>query len=86
MAIMVDVVCSKRKTIRVNGEDLPKETVKKRFLELDDMHIEYVMIAFNRSRSEMRNIRAYLITALYNAPMTMDNYYDTWVKNDLYGA
>ncbi len=84
--IMVDVVCSKRKTIRVNGEDLPKETVKKRFLELDDTHIEYVMTALDRSKSEVRNIRAYLITALYNAPMTMDSYYDAWVQHDLYGA
>ncbi len=86
LAIMVDVVCSKQKTIRVNGEDLPKETVKKRFLELDDTHIEYVMTALDRSKSEVRNIRAYLITALYNAPMTMDSYYDVWVKHDLYGA
>ncbi len=85
LAIMVDVVCSKQKTIRVNGEDLPKETVKKRFLELDDTHIEYVMTALDRSKSEVRNIRAYLITALYNAPMTM-GYYDAWVKHDLYGA
>ncbi len=81
VAIMIDMVCSKQKAIRVNGEDLPKETVKKRFLELDDTHIEYVMTALDRSKSEVRNIRAYLITALYNAPMTMD----TWVKHDLYG-
>ncbi len=86
VAIMVDVVCSKRKAIRVNGEDLPKETVKKRFLELDDTHIEYVMTALDRSKSEVRNIRAYLITALYNAPMTMDSYYEAWVKHDMYGS
>ncbi len=83
---MVDVVCSKRKNIRVNGEDQPKETVKKRFLELDDRHIEYVITVLDRSKSEVRNIRAYLITALYNAPMTIDSYYDAWVKHDLYGA
>ncbi len=86
LAIMVDVVCSKQKTIRVNGEDLPKETVKKRFLELDDTHIEYVMTALDRSKSEVRNIRAYLITALYNAPITMDSYYEAWVKHDMYGS
>jgi len=86
VALLVDVVCSKRKTIRVNGENLPKEAVKKRFLELDDTHIEYVITALDRSKSEVRNIRAYLITALYNAPMTMDSYYDAWVKHDLYGA
>jgi len=86
VALMVDVVCSKRKTIRVNDEYLPKEAVKKRFLELDDTHIEYVVTALDQSKSEVRNIRAYLITALYNAPMTIDSYYDAWVKHDLYGT
>ncbi len=84
--LMVDVVCSKRKTFRVNGEDFPKETVKKRFLELNETHIDYVLTALDKSKSEIRNIRAYLITALYNAPMTMDSYYDAWVKRDLYGG
>lgn len=82
---MVNVVCSRRKTIRVNGEELPQETVKQRFLELDHDHIEYVITALDRSAGEIHNIRAYLITALYNAPDTMESYYDAWVKRDLHG-
>ena len=86
VAVMVDVVCSRKKTIRVNGEDLPQAEVKKRFLELDDTHIDYVITALDRSKSEVRNIRAYLITALYNAPVTMESYYDEWVKRDMMGG
>ena len=86
VAIMVDVVCSRKKTIRVNGEELPQEEVKKRFLELDESHIDYVITALKRSKSEVRNIRAYLITALYNAPVTMESYYDEWVKRDMFGG
>ena len=84
VSVMVDVVCSRKKTIRVNGEDLPQGVVKKRFLELDESHIEYVIAAMSRSNSEIRNIRAYLITALYNAPETMDSYYEEWVKRNMF--
>lgn len=75
ISVMVDVICSTKKTIRVNGEELPQEVVKKRFLELDGEHIDYVLTALETSAGEIRNIRAYLITALYNAPETIDNYY-----------
>ena len=85
VSVMVDVVCSKRETIRVNGEELPQEVVKKRFLELDGEHIDYVITAFEKSACNVRNIRAYLITALYNAPETIDSYYEAMVKRDMYG-
>lgn len=85
VSIMVKVVCSRRKTIRVNGEELPQVIVKQRFLELNHDHIEYVITALDRSAGEIYNIRAYLITALYNAPDTMESCYNAWVKRDLYG-
>lgn len=59
--------------------------VKKRFLELDGEHIDYVITAFEKSACNVRNIRAYLITALYNAPETIDSYYEAMVKRDMYG-
>ena len=83
ISVMVDVICSTKKTIRVNGEELPQEVVKKRFLELDGEHIDYVLTALETSAGEIRNIRAYLITALYNAPETIDNYYAEWVRRDM---
>ena len=83
--IMLDVICSKKDAIRVNGEDIPHEVVKSRFLKLDSSHIDYVLTAMQKNTSDVKNIRAYLITALYNAPATMDSYYTAWVNHDMYG-
>lgn len=83
--IMLDVICSTKDTIRVNGEDIPHEIVKSRFLKLDSSHIDYVLTSLKKNTSEVRNIRAYLITALYNAPTTIDGYYTAWVNHDMYG-
>ena len=83
--IMLDVICSQKDTIRVNGEDMPHEVVKSRFLKLNSSHIDYVLTALQKNTSYVKNIRAYLITALYNAPTTMDSYYTAWVNHDMYG-
>lgn len=64
---------------------MPREVVKSRFLKLDSSHIDYVLTALKRNTSEVRNIRAYLITALYNAPTTIDSYYTAWVNHDMNG-
>lgn len=84
--IMLDVICSNRETVRVNGSEMPHEIVKSRFLKLDSSHIDYVLTAMKNSASEIRNIRAYLITALYNAPITIDNYYSALVNHDMRGS
>ena len=81
-----DVVCVKRKTIRINGEDYPYELVKSRFLKLNSSHIEYVMGCMRETVTKITNIRAYLITALYNAPSTMSHYYQQEVQHDMYGG
>lgn len=83
--IMLDAICSTSPTIRINGEDMPQVVVKSRFLKLDSSHIEYVLHAMDENPSDIRNIRAYLLTALYNASLTMDNYYSALVNRDLYG-
>ena len=86
LEIMLDAVCSTSPTIRINGEDMPQQVVKSRFLKLNSSHIEYVLQAMNENPSAIRNIRAYLLTARYNAPLTMDNYYSALVNHDLYGG
>ena len=68
VGVMADVLCSRKETVRVNGEELPAEQVKKRFLELKKAHIEHVLAALESNSGSVRNIRAYIITALYNAP------------------
>lgn len=84
--IMLDVVCSSQSTVRVHGEDLPHEVVKSRFLKLNHEHIEYVLLSLKRNTSDVKNIRAYLITTLYNAPTTIDSYYTALVNHDMYGS
>ncbi len=81
-----DVVCVKRKTIRINGEEYPYELVKSRFLKLNSGHVEYVMGCMKETVTKITNIRAYLITALYNAPSTMSHYYQQEVQHDMYGG
>ena len=83
--IMLDAVCSTAPTIRINGEDMPQQVVKSRFLKLDSSHIEYVFHAMKECPSTIRNIRAYLLTTLYNAPATMDNFYSAKVNHDFNG-
>ena len=84
--IMLDVVCSTKSEIRVNGEGINHEVVKSRFLKLNHEHIDYVITALQKNTSDIGNIRAYLITALYNAPTTIDSYYTAWVNHDMHGS
>ncbi len=65
-------------------ELMPQQVVKSRFLKLNSSHIEYVLDAMNKNPSDIRNIRAYLLTALYNASLTIDNYYSALVNHDFY--
>lgn len=83
--LIMDTVCSTQKTIRVAGSDYPAETVKSRFLKLDSNHIRYVMDCMSETTTKIRNIRKYLLAALFNAPLTMTSYYDAKVRHDLYG-
>lgn len=81
--LMIDTLCSTSPTVRINGSEMPKSAVAERFLHLDSEHIEYVLFAMSRSKPEVRNIRAYLLTALFNAPATMDSYFAALVNHDL---
>ena len=84
--LMVDTVCSRRETIRIAGDDYPAEVVKSRFLKLDSSHIEYVLDRMRENTTYVRNIKKYLLAALYNAPATIDSYYASLVNHDLYGS
>lgn len=84
--LIVDTVCSARKTIRIAGDDYPAEVVKSRFLKLNSSHIEYVLDRMRENTTYVRNIKKYLLAALYNAPATIDSYYASLVNHDLYGS
>ena len=84
--LIVDTVCSARKTIRIAGDDYPAEVVKSRFMKLDSSHIEYVLSSMRENTTYVRNIKKYLLAALYNAPSTISSYYTSLVNHDLYGG
>jgi hypothetical protein len=83
--LMLETVCSSKKTIRVNGEDKPAEIVKSRMMKLNQFHIEYVLDTLDKNTTDVRNIKSYMLTTLYNAPGTIDSYYKSRVNHDLYG-
>lgn len=80
--LITDVLCSTRPTLRVGGEELPTAQVKDRFCRLDRGHLEYVFDCLRNNTTQVRNIRAYLMTALYNAPVTISSYYQAAVRHD----
>lgn len=73
---------SENKTIRIAGEKKPVSVVKSVFLNLDMSHIRYVLESLNNTTSHITNIKSYLLTALYNAPLTINNYYQAKVNHD----
>ena len=84
--LMLDVVCSKRAAIRISGEEMPAEVVKSRFLKLGAEHIQYVLDCLKDNPPRIRNIKQYLLAALYNAPLTIENYYAAQIDHDLCGG
>ena len=84
--LIVDTVCSRREIIRIAGDDYPAEVVKSRFLKLNSSHIEYVLDRMRENTTYVRNIKKYLLAALYNAPATIDSYYTSLVSHDMYGG
>ena len=83
--LIVDTVCSARQYIRIAGDDYPAEVVKSRFLKLDSSHVQYVIDCMKDNTTYVRNIKKYLLAALYNAPVTINSYYSSLVQHDLYG-
>ena len=83
LELMTDTVCTNRKTLRIAGDDYPAEVVKSRLLKLNSMHIEYVLECVAKNTTEVRNIKKYLLAALYNAPATIDSYYTSLVSHDM---
>jgi hypothetical protein len=84
--VISEIVCVKRKTVKVNGEDYPYQLVKSKFLKLNSSHLEYVINCMKETTTKITNIRAYMVTALYNAPNTINHYYEQEVKYDMHNG
>lgn len=81
--LILETVCTARKTLRIAGDDYPAELVKSKFLKLDHSHIEFVLDCMKQNTSKIRNIKQYLRAVLFNAPSTIDNYYTALVAHDM---
>lgn len=86
LELMIEVCSSKTGEIRIGGEMKNADVVKSRFMKLDSEHIRYVLQCFSENTTEVRNVRQYLLTSLYNAPTTISSYYKARVSHDLYGT
>ena len=84
--LITDVICGTSETVRIGKSEFPREVVRSRLFKLNCEHIEYVVDCMKENTTDVRNIRSYLLTALYNAPATIDNHYRAKVNHDLYGS
>ena len=84
--LVQETVCSTRNRIRVAGNDYPTEVVRSKLLKLNGEHIRFVMDCLKQNTTRIRNIRQYLLAALFNAPSTMSSYYTALVAHDMAGA
>lgn len=82
--LITDTLGSSGPTLRIGREELPAAQVQERFRRLDHQHLEYVLDSLGQTTTPIRNIRGYLLTALYNAPATINHYYQAAVQHDLY--
>ena len=81
--LILETVCTARKTLRITGDDFPAELVKSKFLKLNSSHIEFVLDCMKQNTTKVRNIKQYLRAVLFNAPSTIDNYYTALVAHDM---
>ena len=81
--LIVETVCAKRQTTRIAGSDFPNEVVRSRFLKLTSEHIRFVMDCMKKNTTDVRNMKQYLLTVLFNSPTTINNYYTAQVNHDM---
>lgn len=86
VSLMLETVCTRRKTVLIAGDDYPAELVKSKFMKLNSSHIQYVLDCMHQNTTKVRNIKKYLLAVLFNAPTTIDSYYTALVNHDMYGG
>lgn len=78
--LVTEIISSTLPKIRIGGELFASNIVKSRFLKLEKEHIEYVMMSLEKNTKQIKNIKSYLLTSLYNAPATMNSFYKSMVN------
>ena len=83
VSLMLETVCTRRREIRIAGDDYPAELVKSKFMKLNSSHIQFVIDCMHQNTTKIRNIKKYLLAVLFNAPNTIDSYYTALVAHDM---
>ena len=84
VSIMTEICCTNAKTVRVGKENKHSEVVRSQFLKLNSFHIRYVINRMQETPTKIKNVKSYIVTCLYNAPITMENYYTALVNADMH--
>ena len=80
--ILETVLSTSARTVIASNE-YPTELVKSKFLKLNSSHIRYVMDCLQQNTTKVKNIKKYMLAALFNAPTTIDGYYQAEVHHDM---
>ena len=86
VSLMLETVCTRRRMIRIAGDDYPAELIKSKFMKLNSSHIRFVLDCMHQNTTKIRNIKKYLLAVLLNAPNTIDSYYTALVNHDMHGG
>ena len=81
--LLVDTCATNRKLLHIAGDDKPAEVVRSRFMKLNADHIRFVLKCLAENSSTIRNMKQYLLASLYNAPTTMQLFYQNQTNHDL---
>ena len=81
--LMVEVLVVNRKSMRIAGAEYPYPLVKSRFMCIGQDHVEYVLDCLDQTSTKIGNVKAYILTSLFNATATIDTYYTSLVHHDM---
>ena len=81
--LVLETILCRKSTIWISKNEYPVNLVKSKFLKLNHMHLEYVMGCMKDNTTKVRNIKNYLLSALFNAPTTMGSYYQSEYRHDV---
>ena len=84
--LLVETISIDRETVMISGAEYPYQFVKNKLLKVNYSHIQYVLECLHDTTTKVRNVKAYLLTCLFNAPSTIGNYYRAEVNHDMYGG
>lgn len=84
--LLIETVCTSKQYLTIAGDTFPSAVVKSKLLKLNAEHIEYVIDCMKSNTTDVRNIKKYMLAALFNAPSTIDSFYTSKVNHDFYGG